>query len=364
MEQLTTTSSTHGTSLSLCPEAAEATVRGRLAAASTLRATDESLSQPRWRVEPQHVCARVSDTGSNPQLAMPAGWLPVLRQLSELTRVPVAPPRWWTPETSYSGGIETQTEPGSCTRNGENQPATKNRSGLYLHLGLAGWGHFQIHGEGPQRVTPGRVFFAFVPSQHRCYLPQESPGWTFAWVGIHHPYVRARLAKQVAASHLVIDAEPNDALTARVLRLVRGAIKKDFRDQFETEMALFDLALTFERWVQQSRKSASQGQRLMDDVRSRVIAGLPQNIGIDALAAEFGMSRSHFSHFFRERTGLTPAHFATEVRVQRAARMLLDTRVPLKIIADACGFANANHLCKVFRRFHHLSPATFRQVCR
>jgi transcriptional regulator GlxA family with amidase domain len=59
---------------------------------------------------------------------------------------------------------------------------------------------------------------------------------------------------------------------------------------------------------------------------------------------------------------LTPAHFTTEVRVQQAARMLIDTRAPLKQIADACGFADANHLCKVFRRFQHLSPASYRRV--
>jgi AraC family transcriptional regulator len=59
---------------------------------------------------------------------------------------------------------------------------------------------------------------------------------------------------------------------------------------------------------------------------------------------------------------LTPAHFATEVRIQQAARLLLDTGAPLKQIAEACGFANASHFCKAFRRFQHLSPATYRRV--
>jgi AraC-like DNA-binding protein len=31
---------------------------------------------------------------------------------------------------------------------------------------------------------------------------------------------------------------------------------------------------------------------------------------------------------------------------------------------DACGFANANHLCKVFRRFRHITPIAFRQALR
>jgi transcriptional regulator GlxA family with amidase domain len=44
--------------------------------------------------------------------------------------------------------------------------------------------------------------------------------------------------------------------------------------------------------------------------------------------------------------------------------MLVDTRVPLKQIADACGFAIANHFCKVFRRFRRLSPPSYRRVAR
>jgi len=68
--------------------------------------------------------------------------------------------------------------------------------------------------------------------------------------------------------------------------------------------------------------------------------------------------------FFRERTGLTPAHFATQVRVHEAARMLIETRLPLKAIAAACGFANANHFSKAFRRLQHLSPASYRRTMR
>jgi len=32
------------------------------------------------------------------------------------------------------------------------------------------------------RVGPGKALFAVAPSRHRCYLPRQSPGWTFAWI--------------------------------------------------------------------------------------------------------------------------------------------------------------------------------------
>jgi AraC-like DNA-binding protein len=239
-----------------------------------------------------------------------------------------------------------------------------------LQLTLAGWGHFTGDGDKPQKVSPGTLILVRAPSRHRFSLPKESPGWIFAWVAIRHPYLKARLAKRAAVTGPLLDIAPDGVLGGNFLRLVRGAIEKDFRDQLEAEMALVEFALTFERWTRKTRDRVprDQGliddQRLIDEVRTHIEAKLPEAIEVRALAAEFGMSRSRFSHFFRKRTGMTPAHFAAEIRVQRATNMLIETSVPLKVIAGACGFANANHFCKVFRRFRQLTPATFRQLCR
>jgi AraC-like DNA-binding protein len=230
-----------------------------------------------------------------------------------------------------------------------------------MQLGLAGWGHFCPRDEEPQPIGPGRSFFTLGTSGPSYYLPAGSPGWTFVRIKIYHPYLKARLTKQVSATGPLLDLHPDEVLTASVLRLVRGAIKKDFQDQFEAEMAMFTFVLNFERRSQQATSEAQRAQRMVEDVRAHVLARLPSAASVHSLAAEFGMSRSHFSHFFRARTGLMPAHFAIEVRLEKAAAMLVDTREPLKAIAGACGFANANHLCKVFRRVRHQSPTCYRR---
>jgi AraC-like DNA-binding protein len=294
----------------------------------------------------------------------PPEWAKSVRHLTDLLRKPVPPPLWWTLKTAYTGSVETRLDPTSYYFDGMNRPGPDDPPVVYFQLGLSGWGDFQLYGQKPHRITPGKAFFILVPSRHRYYLPADSPGWTFAWFGIHYPWLVTRITKQVVAHGPLVDVSPDGVLAASVLRLLSGAIKKDFRDRFEVELALFDFVLAYERWAEQGHDSFGAGQRLLDETRARILATLPGTVRVADLANHEGVSRKHFSFIFRERTGLTPAHFATQVRVHEATRMLIETRLPLKAIASACGFANANHFSKVFRRLQHLSPASYRRTMR
>jgi AraC-like DNA-binding protein len=314
----------------------------------------------RWRrrsleVQTSEVVAGRLD-GPEPSRA----WGKHLRTLVEASREPVEGPSWWTPVNAYFGSIETRRDPHSYHWDGMKRLGRRDRPLVVFQLTLAGFGHFELYGRPPQKITPGMGFFALIPSRHRYYLPETSPGWTFAWFGIYHPYVLRRIARQVAASGPLISVPPASPLVTRVTRLVRGAFREDFRDRFEVEGELFDFMLTFERLTQAVR--SSEGERLLEDLRSRVLAQPQNQLSVASLAAERNMSPSAFSHYFRARTGLTPARFATEVRVQKAARLLQTTPPPLAAIAAQCGFANANHLGKVFRRFRDQSTRDYRNT--
>jgi AraC-like DNA-binding protein len=315
-----------------------------------------------WRHSAFDVLTSDVVASRNPGPAPPHGWMPALHQLTELSRKPVPAPPWWTPMTGYFGSIETRTDPSSYYWDGMKRLGRGDAPLFAFQLTMAGWGHFQQHGQPPRRISPGTGFVAIIPSRHCYYLPADSPGWTFGWISIYHPYILERMTRQVAATGPIVDVAPESPLAAIAVRLIRGAIRKDFRDRYEVELALFEFAVAYEQCAQKARDRSGEGQQLLDKVRSRVVASLPEALDATALATDYGMSRTHFSHFFRARTGLTPARFATEVRVHRAARMLIDTRAPLKQIADSCGFANANYFCKVFRRFQHMSPAAYRRA--
>jgi AraC-like DNA-binding protein len=300
--------------------------------------------------------------GNVPGPAPPPAWASRLRKLIESSHHPEDGPPWFTPVDAYFGSVETRTDPQSYYWDGMERLGPRDLPHVYFQFTLAGYGNFELYGRPPQRILPGMGFFAVLPSRHRYYLPQGSPGWTFGWIGIYHPYLLRRITKQIALSGPVLQTPPASPLMASALRLVRGSFLKDFRDRFEVERALFDFTLAFERLAQ--HVCGPEGERLLESLRNRILAEPRVPVTVEDMAAEHGTSRSAFSHFFQSRTGLTPAHYVTEVRVQMAARMLTTTSLPLETIARECGFANANHFGKVFRRLRHQSAGTYRRTIR
>lgn len=293
--------------------------------------------------------------------AVPAEWKPCVGQLIKASRTFDFGPPWWSPQLGFFGTLEARPAGNNYRWDGLERFAKGDPPFFLCQLTLAGLGHFEPHGEPPQQMTPGSAFFVTIPSRHHYYLPASSPGWTFCWVAIYHPYVIERAKKRIALSGPTLQIKPVSGFVASVTRLVRGTFRKDFRDRLEVELALFEFVLAYERLALHSGDPAGESERLLDDVGRRVLADAKRPVKVGALAAEYGMSRSHFSHFFRTRTALTPARFIAETRIREAARLLVETRLPLKQIADACGFANVNHFSKMFRRFHHRSPGSFRR---
>lgn len=291
----------------------------------------------------------------------PRQWEPSLGRLVQAWKARTPGPSWWTEDLGFFGTVETRIARTDYWWDGMKRLAKADLPFFFFQFTLAGWGAFELYDEAPQRMTPGMGFLAAVPSRHRYYLPKGSPGWTFGWINVFHPYLVERLKKQVALSGPVVRVGPSSAFLGSALGLICSSLRKDFRDRFEVELALFEFVIAYERLAHQLRDPSGKRDRLLEAVRDSVLSNPRRAPNVDALAAQYGMSRSHFSHHFRAHTGQTPARFVAQTRVQEAARLLLHSDASLKQIADACGFANPNHFNRVFHRFQHTSPGAYRR---
>jgi AraC-like DNA-binding protein/transcriptional regulator with XRE-family HTH domain len=99
-----------------------------------------------------------------------------------------------------------------------------------------------------------------------------------------------------------------------------------------------------------------QVQRVLDFVQ----AHLSQELSLEALAQQIGLSPYHFARLFRQTTGESPHQFVLRQRIERAQRLLQERDVSLAHVAGASGFANQSHLTQAFKRHLGLTPQAYR----
>jgi len=154
---------------------------------------------------------------------------------------------------------------------------------------------------------------------------------------------------------------PGSPLAGRILRVVESVGLALSRDEYGREEALLGLLMEYERQGMRPAHPEAPREELLESVRRRVLASARRPLTVSDLAEVTGKSRSHYTHDFRRVTGLSPARYVAQVRLAEVERLLTQTDMKLERIASETGYANATHLCKVFRRHYHVSPDVFRR---
>jgi transcriptional regulator GlxA family with amidase domain len=87
-------------------------------------------------------------------------------------------------------------------------------------------------------------------------------------------------------------------------------------------------------------------------------AHLSEPMSVESLAARARMSPRNFQRKFNACVGQPPARFVETARLQYALG-LLSSGLSAKIIANTCGYTNAQQLAKAFQRQYGSTPAKF-----
>jgi AraC family transcriptional regulator of arabinose operon len=89
---------------------------------------------------------------------------------------------------------------------------------------------------------------------------------------------------------------------------------------------------------------------------------LDQPVQLAELAAEAGLSVSHYSMLFRVQTGFSPIDYFLRMRMQRAAQLLDTTELRVEEVGASLGYEDAYYFSRQFKRFMRRSPREYRAV--
>ena len=155
----------------------------------------------------------------------------------------------------------------------------------------------------------------------------------------------------------------NAALAAAVKRLRAELTQTDELSNLYIESwAIQALVLLHRLFDDFQRESPTRLTRIeIAKVMEFMEASIARNITLECVAALVGLSPRHFRRLFRASTGVGPNEMFTNMRLERAARDLRDSRKNVTEISLDCGFSQPQHLATAFRRKFGLTPTEFRR---
>jgi len=122
-----------------------------------------------------------------------------------------------------------------------------------------------------------------------------------------------------------------------------------------------------------SRKLASKDNRTptvqfapsqsskFDDLVNFVTENFNKKQTLKELSEIFGLGQTYICDLFSRHYNSTFIIFITNLRMKEAARLIIETKKPLKEIAIFCGYSKYFHFCKVFKNHYGKSPSQFRE---
>jgi AraC-like DNA-binding protein len=103
--------------------------------------------------------------------------------------------------------------------------------------------------------------------------------------------------------------------------------------------------------------------RSMEPVLAHIQTHIAEPLSLERLAALTGLSIWRFATVFRERVGMPPHRYVSQLRVKHA-QALLRKGVSVASVASEAGFYDQSHLARRFKRECGMTPTQYQSESR
>lgn len=86
------------------------------------------------------------------------------------------------------------------------------------------------------------------------------------------------------------------------------------------------------------------------------------NISLDDISKNLYISSVYVSKVFKERTGESPINYLINLRLEKARKLLLESDLNVKEIAQLVGYKDAYYFSKLFKKYFGKAPTQFRMI--
>lgn len=212
-------------------------------------------------------------------------------------------------------------------------------------------------------LKAGDLFLLF-PGEWHTYYPTGKHGWKSYWIGFKGKNVDDR----VKAGFLSVDKPIyHVGFSADVIRLYEEAYKRAQEEAPYLQQILagivnhlVGLMYALERSMELSKDHTRVD--MINLARLRIRESLEVDLTIQQIAEDLGVSYSNFRKLFKEFTGISPALYQQDLRLQRAKELLATTTLSIKEIAYRLRFESPDYFSSKFKIKTGKKPSEFRNM--
>ena len=225
-----------------------------------------------------------------------------------------------------------------------------------------GEGFFTSNTVPRKSVSAGNLMLLF-PGEWHSYHPQSAKGWDTYWLGFTGQIADNLLERQFFSLRKpVLDIGFNE----EVVDLFNQAIDlvKQEKTGFQQVVSGITVHLLgMVQYIQQN--NLFEDKEIVGKInQARMI--MREHPGGDVcpkdIASTLNMSYSWFRKMFRQYTGLSPAQYQLQVKLQKAKALLISSSCSIKEVAYLLDFESPNYFARFFKQKIGTTPQTFRRM--
>lgn len=173
---------------------------------------------------------------------------------------------------------------------------------------------------------------------------------------------QAEMSFQVRNIYYILDTiiMQVEDMTPRMQRKCTDA-GRHFLDEAQTIYEMQEYVDEHLQWFGHDHEEVNTNsliKKVMDYMNSHLS---DKNMSIKLLADEVYLTPTYLSSLFKKTTGSTIGQYLTEIRMNKAQELLMDTGLKLYQIAEMVGFEDANYFAKTFKKKTGMLPSEYRE---
>ena len=233
---------------------------------------------------------------------------------------------------------------------------------LYL---IEGEGIFSSEHVRNVHIKAGDIFLLF-PGEWHTYHPLPGVFWKSYWIGS-----KGRNMDDLMRYNFLSLEKPvyHVGFSCDIVYLYNSAIKAAKEEAAYSQQILAGIVnnllghmYALERNMELNRRGGYVD--MINKARLRIREGVESKITVQEIAAELGSSYSNFRKLFKVYTGMSPALYQQDLRLQRAKELLSTTDMSIKEIAYRLNFDSPDYFSSKFKVKIGCKPSEYRAGTR